>query len=42
MISEDFDQKWRTSQVMFPCFQSPNNCKEFSVVDVVISFSGGE
>jgi hypothetical protein len=40
MIGEYDDRVRVPFKVMPPCFQSTDNGKEFSIVDLVVSFSG--
>ena len=42
MVGKDFYWERGSSEVVFPCFQASYNCKEFPVIDVIVSFSGGE
>ena len=42
VVSEDLDGKGRAVEVMSPRLQSMDDHKEFSVVDVVVSFSRNE
>ena len=42
MVNEDLDRKGRSVKVVLPGFQGTDNSKEFSIVDVVVSFCGRE
>ena len=42
MICEDLHRKGGAMEVVAPGFQGANDCKEFSVIDVIIMFGGGE
>ena len=42
MVGEDLDREKGSMKVVLPGFQGMNNTKEFSVVDVVVSFCRGE
>ena len=42
VVGEDLNGKWKSMEVMLPGLQSSDDSKEFSVVDVVVSFHRGE
>ena len=42
VVGKNFYWKRGSLEVMFPCFQALYDCEEFSVIDVVVSFGGGE
>ena len=42
VISENLHWKGRAMKVMAPRFQGTDDSKEFPVIDVVVSFCGGE
>ena len=42
MVSEDLDWEGGAMEVVAPRFQGANDGKEFTVIDVVIPFCGGE
>ena len=42
MVGEDLHREGGTMEIMAPGFQGANDGKEFSVIDVVVSFGGGE
>ena len=42
VICEDLDWKGRPMEIVSPRFQGEDDSKEFAVIDVVVSFSGGE
>ena len=42
MVSKDLHGKWGSMEVVSPGFQGADDGKEFSVIDVVVSFSWGE
>ena len=42
MISDDGDSKRSSLEVVFPLSESKDDCKQFSVVNIVVSFSEGE
>ena len=42
VVGEDLDRERGAMEVVAPSFQGANDSKEFTVVDVVISFRGGE
>ena len=39
MVSEDLDMEGGSMEIMSSGFQGSDNCKEFTVVDVVVLFS---
>ena len=42
MVGEDLDKEGRSREVLSPCFKGVEDGEEFSVIDVVVTFSGGE
>ena len=42
MVGEDLDWEGGSVKVVLPCFQGSDDSKEFSVIDVVVSFRWGE
>ena len=42
MISEDLDREGRPGEVLSPCLKGVEDGEEFSVIDVVVLFGGGE
>ena len=42
MIGKDLDREWGTVEVMAPCFERAKNSEEFAIVDIIVSFCGGE
>ena len=42
VICEDLDGEGRSMKIVSPGFQSTDDCKEFPVVDVVVSFCRDE
>src|SRR6267154_311183 len=40
MVSEDNDRVWVPFEVMAPSFQGSDNGKEFSIIDLIVSFCG--
>ena len=42
MVGKNFYRKRGSLEIMFPCFQASYDCKEFPVIDVVVSFGRGE
>ena len=42
MVGEDLDGEGRSREVLSPCFKGVEDGKEFSVIDVVVTFGGGE
>ena len=38
MVSKDLYREWESMEVMSPGFQGADNSKEFSVIDVIVSF----
>ena len=42
MISKNLDGKGGTMEVVSPGFEGMDDCQEFSIVDIIISFRWGE
>ena len=42
MISEDLDREGGSGEVLSPCLKGMEDGEEFSVIDVVVPFGGGE
>ena len=42
VVGEDLHRKGGAMEIVAPRFQGADNGKEFAVVDVVVSFCGGE
>ena len=42
MVSENLDWERGALEVVAPGLETSNDCKEFVIVDIVVSFSGGE
>ena len=42
MIGENLDGKGGTIKVVSPGFEDVDDCQEFSIIDIVISFHWGE
>ena len=42
MISEDLDREGGPGEVLSPCLKGVEDGEKFSVIDVVVPFSGGE
>ena len=42
VVSEDLDGEGGTMEIVAPRLQGANDSKEFTVVNIVISFGGGE
>ena len=42
MVSEDLDGEEGSVEVVSPDFQGTDDCKEFTVIDVIVLFSGDE
>jgi len=38
VVGEDLDGEGRAMEVMSPGFKGPDDCEEFSVVDIIVSF----
>ena len=42
MVGEDLYWKGGAVEVVAPRFQGANDSEEFSIIDIVVAFSGGE
>ena len=42
MVGEYFSWERRTMEVMMPSFHSSNDCKKFSIIDVIVLFRWGK
>ena len=42
VVGEDLYREWGSVEVVSPGFQGSNDSKEFSVIDVIVSFCWGE
>jgi len=42
VVSKDLNRKWGAVEVVSPGSKGADDCKEFSIIDVVISFRLGE
>ena len=42
VISDDGDSKRSSLEVVFPLGESKNDCKQFSVINIIVSFDEGE
>ena len=39
MVHEDVDRVWGAQEIVAPGVQGAHDCKQFSIIDIIISFS---